>query len=430
MVVRSRLRFASAGLSIGANVLGTKIVNYALGALTAILVARVLGPEDRGIWSVTLLIASVFGLCAEMGIGTSALYAMQRHPERKDAIITTSLLLAFGISTCWVLLGLTLATDARVLRLIGVPATPLVIAIVAAIGVGATSVSRYILLKLDDTQGANRSSLVHAGSLLILLAVAFIADPGVDIAMAAYSLSVFATLAFTLPRLFTRHHVRFSPEPRLFGPLFSYGAKAHLSSVALFLVYRVDLVIVNHYLGFKAAGIYSVSLAVSEILRGIPETAQTLVVTRSGRGLLATDSERMCRMSVIVTAVCGVVVATSSEWLIPLVFGPAYAGASTALWWLLPGSLGLAASYSLSPLLALRGQVMTSGWATLLSLVVMVGIDVYVVPWWGLSGAAIASSIAYCMLAGLQLGLLCRSGEVWLGHLVPKKDDFRHLSSI
>ena len=410
-------------IPVGAQVFATRIAGYAFGVVTAVLVARMLGPRDRGIWSVALLVAGLLALVAETGIGTSTLYLMRKSPERRDAVITASVSVVLALSLGWVVVMFALVRGGGVPLLEGVPTGVLAVAIVSTIPMSATMVTRYNLLSFEDTDGANQSTLFQAVSLTSLLAPVLLLRGGAGPAIWAYLLSAVATLVFTGGRLLWRHRVQFRWDIALLRPLLSYGVKSHVGSIALFLTYRVDILIVNYYLGLSAAGVYSVAIALSEILRGIPETAQIVVLSRSGRNLRS-ESESVCRIALAATVVFGVLLAISSHWLVPLVFGSSYEGASGAFWLLFPGVLGLAVSYSLSPRLALSGDVGVSVRAALVALVVMVVIDIRAVPAWGLPGAAFASSVAYWVLAGLQLRRLSVMGELRLRNLVPRSEDF------
>lgn len=411
-------------IPVGARVFGTRIAGYGVGVVTAVLVARMLGPRDRGVWSVTLLVAGLLALVAETGIGTSTLYLMRGSPERRNALITASISLVVALSLGWVAVMFVLVHGGVFPLLEGIPTGVLSVAIVSTIPISATMVTRYHLLSFGDTAGSNQSSLFQAVSLASLLVPVLMLRGGVGPAVWVYLLSAVATLTFTGARLWWRHRVQFRLDSALLWPLLSYGVRSHVGSVALFLTYRVDIIIVNYYLGLSAAGIYSISLALSEVLRGIPETAQIVVLSRSGSRNLGSESESVCRISLAATVVFGLLLAILSHWLVPLVFGSSYEGASGAFWLLFPGVLGLSVSYSLSPRLALSGEVGVSVRAALVALVVMVVIDIRVVPVWGLPGAAFASSVAYWVLTGLQVRRLSAIGELRLRNLVPRSEDF------
>jgi O-antigen/teichoic acid export membrane protein len=410
-------------IPVGAQVFATRVAGYGFGVITAVLVARMLGPRDRGIWSVALLVAGLLTLVAESGIGTSTLYLIRRFRERRDAVITASVSIVLALSLGWVVVMLALVRGGGVPLFEGVPTAALAVAIVSAIPMSVTMVARYNLLSFEDTDGSNQSTLFQAISLTSLLAPVLLFRGGAVPAICAYLVSAVATLAFTGGRLLWRHRVQSRWDVALLRPLLSYGVKSHVGSIALFLTYRVDVLIVNYYLGLSAAGIYSVSIALSEILRGIPETAQIVVLSRSG-GNVGSESESVCRITLAATVVFGVFLAISSHWMVPLVFGSSYEGASGAFLLLFPGVLGLAVSYSVSPMLALSGDVGVSVRAALVALVVMVVIDIRAVPAWGLPGAAFASSVAYWVLAGLQLRWLSAMGVLRLRNLVPRREDF------
>lgn len=415
-------------LSGGIRTLGVKLVAYAAGAGVSVLVARALGPHDRGIWSLSLLVATILGLLADGGLSTSMLFSLRSRPDRTRAAVRMSGRFVLWGGGLWALLTLLLATGGY-LPLGGVPMHAMVLAVAGSLLAAAIGLRRQVLTGLGDLGGANASLLIQALALpVVLLPAIFIMGPTAKTALAAYMLSLLATLAATLWLRDTRRLVGPSWDSTLAGPLLKYGLKSQAVTLTLLLAYRSDLLLVNAYLGVAAAGVYSVALTLSEILRGIAETAQMLVVAGAADVNLSARAETVGRQAVLATTAGGLVMAGLSQVLVPALFGEAYRGASAAFWCLVPGTVGLALSYSLSPLLFLEGRVLINAVGAFGALVTLwvAGTQGPGAP--SLIKVASASSLAYWVLAMVQVLYLRHEGRVCLSHLLPASDDVRALA--
>ena len=176
-----------------------------------------------------------------------------------------------------------------------------------------------------------------------------------------------------------------------------------------------------------AAGVYSVGLTLSEVLRGIPETVQALVFSQATRPALAQYSARAARHGFLLTAGVGLVLTLASGPLLPLVFGEPYREASTVFAWLFPGVIGLALSYALSPLLTLEGRVTINTMAALLGLATLWGFMLAGPGALSLTKAALASSLAYWVVAAVQIAYIVGTGRLRGEQLVPRAADVREL---
>jgi O-antigen/teichoic acid export membrane protein len=411
----------------GAQTLGVKILAYAAGVLVSVLVARALGPSERGAWSVALLLASLLAQLADGGLSTSTLFLMRNRPDRVRTAVcmSTAMAAVFSIAVGLLLLffkGVGLG------RLLGIPfEVVLVVGLVVPV-VTLLGLMRQVLTALGDLPGANVSVLGQALLLPVVLAIMLVAGPP----RAAWVLRGYlAAAAITLGLTGFRLQQRVSPGPlwdaRLLGTLLRLGVPSQFASVALSLTYRSDLFLVSHWLGLSAAGIYSIGLTGSEVLRGVPETGQALVLSRAVKADLSDHTGEVARLSVLATSVAGLSLALVAPVIVPMVFGEAYRGAVVVLACLVPGVVGLAVSYAISPLLFLEGRIVVSAIGAVAALCVLWAVSLYAPFELSVAKVALASSLAYWTLTAVQLGYLVRRGRIDLRAVVPGADDLARL---
>ena len=301
-------------------------------------------------------------------------------------------------------------------RLLGIPfdvvaIVGLVVPVLALLGL-----IRQLLTALGDLPGANASVLGQSLLLPAVLTAMLVTGPSVAAwALWGYLAAAGAALLFTGSRLLRRVPPGPLWDARLLGTLLRLGIPSQLASFALSLTYRSDLFLVSHWLGLGAAGVYSIGLTLSEMLRGVPETAQALVVSRAVRPDLPSYTGEVARMTVLVTAGAGLSFALVAPVVVPIVFGEAYRGAAMVLACLVPGVVGLAVSYAISPLLFLEGRIVVSAIGAMAALGVLWAASLYAPFEISLPKVAVASSLAYWTLAGIQLAYLA-----WRGRIEPR----------
>jgi O-antigen/teichoic acid export membrane protein len=309
-----------------------------------------------------------------------------------------------------------------------VPVSALLLALIAVVPVNITGVGRQALLSGGDLIGVAGMQALQAIAVLGLVGGALVLwSPQAMVALLAYSVAQILVAGAILGRLKGGRPIA-APVLGVMRGLLTSGFQMHVGTVALFLAYRCDILLVNHFLGPAAAGVYSIALTVSELIRAIPEFGQLSVYSGSADGKIPNVGQT-ARITVLATVVASCLMAVVNFWAVPLLFGPAFARASVAFLAFLPGLLGLAVSYMVSPLLVLRGRMLDTSAAAVLSLGLMLVLDVVTIPAWGIVGAAGASSVAYVSLAALQWHAASRIQPVSCWALVPRRQDLALLQA-
>lgn len=423
---RVRLRGMNAETSLwptvpdGVRVFGAKATAFVLGAVTAIILARGLAPDARGIWAVCMFLAGLVAILSEVGVGTAATVLVARSHWGLRTIASTSFALTLCLTLVAVAFAAIVVSTSGDRLLPGVPLSTGVLACLASPFVVLTNVGRQIALASGRLAAQNWSVVLQA-FLLCAFVVLGLTLPGKPMAglvllyVVGQALAALATVAGAWSGL----PGRAVPDARLLPQLLRDGLKAYWATVALFLAYRADVLIVNYFVGPRGAGLYAIALTISEVLRGIPESAQALVLVRLRHPDLGRRSLEVCRAATVVTLVIGGALAVFSGWLVPLFFGYGYAPAAGAFVRLVPGVVALAVSYSLSPLLLRAGEIGVNAIAASAATVLMICLDIVLVPRLGIQGAALSSSVAYAAMTTIQVARLRLLGVLAWRDLCP-----------
>jgi O-antigen/teichoic acid export membrane protein len=185
-------------------------------------------------------------------------------------------------------------------------------------------------------------------------------------------------------------------------PDLRYGLKVHLANMLAFLNYRLDILLVNFFIGPAGAGIYTVAVRVAEQLWVLSSSVGIVLLPRLA-GLHSTEEIRRQLTPIIARWVTlagfgmAMTLALIGDWIVPLAFGAEYAQSAAVLLWLLPGVVVYTWVLVLSPDLQARGRPDLTAWTAAVSLVINVVGTLLLIPSYGVIGAAFASTLSYVM---------------------------------
>ena len=194
------------------------------------------------------------------------------------------------------------------------------------------------------------------------------------------------------------------PSPPSFPrkELLSFNFASLLLLFFMTSLYQVDVILLQPLSGSSEAGIYKSALVIAEFLWFVPHAAQ-LVLLHSMSELWASDdtaaiSERVStitRYTLLFTTLLVVGLASLAEPFIRLYYGPEFVAAVLPLLLLLPGTLGFALTRPILSTSQASGQirplVIATGTAATINLV----LNLLLIPFYGIVGAAIATSVGY-----------------------------------
>lgn len=407
----------------------TRALLFCTSTVTAVLTARLLGPEGRGIYALLSQTALLLVLVANLGLSPATVYLAGRGQFSARVLFWNGL----GASIVLGLATVPLAWLAHQIapQLFQGVAPPLLAVIVLSVPVTlAAQVLTGLLLGRQRLIAYNLlgglQGLVGAAALIIALAV----EPSVRAAVAALVVSALFALLSTVGYLAMS-------EPGVLRPTwaraawraaFSYGLRGQAANVVQYLSYRMGFFLLNAFAGPAAVGLLSVATVLAEALWYVTNAVATVLFPRVaslGEGprsvALATQAAR-CGFWLTVALALGL--AAASWLLIPLVFGPPFAAATTPLLWLLPGTAAFALTNVLAGALAGWGRPGLNAWASAMCFVTTGGLALLAIPRWGPDGAAMAMSAGYLTGTLATLWFFVRhAGTTVLTLLVPTSAD-------
>jgi O-antigen/teichoic acid export membrane protein len=388
-------------------VLLSYVASAALAFVATVLVSRALGPEGRGIYALFLLTVSLTQVVVSLGVGVSAVYFIGKgtYPLARIVANTQQVALASAVlAVALVVLAVPTVGDALLDR--GVPYWAFAFMLPLFLNYGVlTSVlqgaSRFVAM--------NALIVLQPLVLVALLAVALASgDVTTGEALVYWSIATAAAVAIGLVALgaafLSRELVRFD-WPSIWEQI-RFGVQGQIGNLVQLLNYRLDQYIVLLFVNAAGVGIYAVAVAVSQSVWFVSNAVATVLLPRltaAGEDDAARTTPVACRNTLLLSALAAGALAILAPFIVEPIFGEDFAPAVTPLLWLLPGAVALAGSKILASYVFSRGYPLVNSAITVGALVVTLGADFALIPALGVTGAAIASSLAYCAHFALSL---------------------------
>lgn len=377
---------------------------------TGVLVARVLGPEDRGIYSFVTATGAVVASLAGMGL-FEALLARGGRPVPGAQWLAG--LLGLAGTACMLILGFIHDEPMLVLY------SPLPV------------IWGLLQVRLAQARIAGRGAWfwlrVVAPALQLVTTLVLVLAGRLTVGSAIIALLAGFVLAVVIDTLIVRRqHARSGlggDEPGLQASLLRSGVHQHLLNVPRSLNYRGPLILLGFVASDRDLGLFAVAGSVASLVPILTwSIPQNLLAMRSARDRSATRvSRQLVTLSWLSGAVGGVLVILFGEVILGFVYGPAFGSAATAFAiltfaqapWL--HSSVVQAEYRAEG----RAHVAAAIEVSTLALAVLLLVSLY--PKYGITGVAAGVAVGYLASASLTQSLRPRTPRLGRTHLRPEK---------
>ena len=210
----------------------TRVLQLILSLGTSIIIARVLGSQGKGIYSLTILLPLLIVNFANLGIGQASIFYTARKKYSPAEIFGNSITLSFLFSVPGFLIGLIIVLFFRDSLFPGVAKEYLFLALFLIPLQFVLYFGIRLLLGMQRIKGYNLVNALQSLMLLVLLSVfLLVLGLGIKGAIAAQIMSSFlgaTILLFLLKRIINSFHLRLSKS--YFKDAFKYGIKVYFGN--------------------------------------------------------------------------------------------------------------------------------------------------------------------------------------------------------
>jgi len=398
-----------------------------VGAVADVIISRSLGPSGRGAYAVLLSVATIALAVGHLSLDHAQTYHWSKVELRRaleaNAVATGAVLGSLVAVATW------LGVDALGRRALHIENGAYLAIAVAALP--AATVTIYLSNTLTLDERITRVNLAQA------LAAA-LEGCGVGILAILHHLDLMTAIiiwtgAFYLSAAVVLVSVRVQPKACSLGlarRTVRLGLRYHLGVVFLFLLYRVDILILDTRVSQYQVGLYSLAVALAEATYlGTIAIAQVMLPFQASAALdaAAETTVRTMRINALVALASWVLLAAACPWLIPLVYGGAFRHAYAALVVLGPGIVATGTVRSAGGYLIRLNRPSRLASLTGAAMLLNVALNFALIPELGIIGSSLASSIAYAALAVAYVVWIARAADLPLLDFLPRLADVRAL---
>jgi O-antigen/teichoic acid export membrane protein len=409
--------------------LSARIATLGLALISSIVLARWLGPEGRGLFALVLLLPGLAKSVGLLGLDqANAVYA-GLAPEGRRALVWQSAAVA-GV------MGSLVALGSMWFVVLGAPGFsalvrgPVWLYLVPLAIIPAGMASEYWGAILRGMNRILLLNVVEVGTKVpsVLLIAIFVVWLRLDVAGAVWTELVMGvgTAALMLVLLAQVGAVgRPVFDKALWKRTWQFALPVYCAAIMTFLNYRVDQFIIAALLPPEQLGFYVIAVDLAErlwILTGAVATALLPHLTNSPRRDPALAAV-VARHVMFWTGVAALLVFVLGDVVVRILYSSAFAPATAALRWLLPGILMLTAGKVLVAELAAREKIRFTVWLGCAAVLINIIANLVLIPPMGISGAALASSISYSFVSVVVIRYYLRETRLSWTVLVPCRSD-------
>ena len=414
---------------------GGQIGVFVLAFIAQIVLARMLGPEGKGIYSMVVLIVNVTYHFSHGSLSSANSHFTGRYPEARSGIIGNNLVITIvwgGLVTItFLLFADTIIShfypklDLSLVKLTVLCLPSLLLLEYSNATVkGQNQILRYsILLALRDF------------AFLCFLAVpVFLGSLSVRYAVGSWAMVVIGMSLISAFVALSGNQFKLKIDFQVWKSMIRFSLQSHIANLTTFLKTRLDWLLIGFFINLTALGYYSNAVQIISLLAFFPTAiAQVIGPHISWRENQAGNvlTPVLCRITLFISVLIGILLVLFGEIAISFAFGKDFLPSYPIMVMLLPGGIALCLVKILAGDLGGRGLPKYAMKISFVVLIVNIISNMSLIPFFGVLGAAIAASTTHLITAVLFWIAFNRESHVRLvDTLIIKGNDFALISKV
>ena len=394
-------RLATTGAAYTAASIGSKLIAVALLPLYT----RYLTPADYGAAEVMFSAVVAVSIVIRLGVVEALLRFYYKQGEDPDRVVSTSFATLFWAGLVSVVVLMPFAGPVSELLLGESDPT---LGRTAIVGLFVLTLSEYLLTIFRLDERARAFFTVTMLSVLLTIPVTVVLVVPLDLGAEGLLLGSYGTgLLIVLGLIaYNRRRLALLPDRPLLGRMMSFGLPTMPAELSLYSLSFIDRILIARTLGLAEAGLYSIAIKMSQgiavLVRGFQLAFPPLAYS------IQDDDEARLAYSAVVTwfvVVMSFVVAflwLVAPWLLRIFAAPEFFDAAEVVG---PVSAGAALYALYMVLLVVLGRTGRTEYnlpATFAGLAVNIGLNLLLLPVWGIVGAGVALVVSYLVVVVLM----------------------------
>lgn len=396
---------------------------------TSVILARMLGPADRGLFGLAVLIPTIGAKFCSMGQETvNNTFAGLYRDKRKSLFLQSLIMTLAGTVVCTLVVYTIffllpvrrgqfdqIGSEIIWLSCLVTPFLMLSDILIALVKGIAKIIAAAVIL------------VVQKAVFLALLFIFLVLMAG-GVKTAIVLTGVNCLIGVALSIWVVRDYVTLRPS-KFTGWLFKkslvFGGQINLATFGDFLHYRIDQIILAYMVPIDQLGLYVVAVGLSERIRLVPDSISCAFLPRLANEVSKRQSQvpKVFRCATIIALLSMILAGIFGVPAILVLFGWRFLGVILPFLLLLPGSMVLGVASVLANDLVVRNRPKYNIWVSYLALTANILFNIFLIPLLGIVGAAVASSLSYTVEGILWLVFFRRESGTLLVEMLPRWQD-------
>jgi len=387
--------------------LGERILRMGVSLFVGIYVARFLGPEKFGLLSYAMSFVLLFGTIASFGLNEILVRELLQDKTQRKELLSTAFFLkiiGFLMMGCSIIFALQFTNNDEYTHL-------MITAITFGIFFQSFNIidcyfqslvqSKYVVfvqfIQLLITSLIKIILILNKAPLL-WFAIVFTIDQ-----------ALLAILLLSIYRWKKGWFSVFSIRLELVTKLFKNAWPLIFSGMMVSIYMKIDIIMIKEMLDVKAVGIYSAAVKLCEVLYFLPVVVMTSLfpaIVEARKNSIIEYKKQVYRIYAIMigaTIIVAIITTFLADWIVSILYGSIYQEAVTILqiyiWAFVFVSLGVVSS----KYLVAENLEIYALYRSIVGVIINISLNWYLIPIYGIKGAAFATLITQIFVAYLFL---------------------------
>jgi len=391
-------------------VLGEKVLQLLSGILIGIWVARYLGVSNFGTLSYVISISALFTSFTTLGLNEIVVKELLSKKKSQTAILKTSFFLMLIASCCslalfsiWVISFPEFFKESYFIF----------------IAISASIFLSFNVIELFFRSKVNSAPVVKVRIVALLFSVIFRVifiyfEAGLNYFVFLILFNSFF-IAMCMCYIYLKHRSSTCQEAvdtavgNLGFYLLSQSWPFIISGIFISLYMKIDQAMIGYMLGLHDVGLYAAAARLSELWYFIPATIvmsllpAIIKAKNSGKVNYESLLEYLYLAMIMGALIISIIMSFFSENIVLLIYGKEFQDASAVLTIHVWSSVFIFFNIIFSQWILIEGLQRLKVYIDLVAVIVNIFLNLLLIPIWGVSGAAIATLLSYC----IPLTVLC-----------------------
>ena len=386
-----------------------QVLSIVFGLLASIIIARSLGSEGQGQYTLAILLPTLLYTLLNSGISSSTVYFLGKDEFTIQEVYSTNLFTALLLSIISILVGAFIILFFRDYFFRDISIQLLFYSLLLLPLIYLQKNLQTIFQGKEEFKKYNFIILLNQFGLLFFSFVfLYFLKLGILGAILSFGCSQLIMLITSFYYLYQSYKLSWPQKysVKYLKQVFIFGLKGHLSNILSFINYRVDMFLIAYYIDDISVGIYSVAVLLVERVWIVSESVSTVLYARVAN--IKSNMERnkftslAARNTIFISILVGILISFFANLIIVKFFGDDFKQSVIPFILMIPGIVIFTMSKVLANDFVGRGKPEINTYIASITAITNIILNFILIPYYGIKGAACATTISYILDALLK----------------------------